>query len=74
MWLSPKPSAGLPTLTECEQCNGSGRMWLRVSAFSDQLKAHECDWCFGSGEIYNDERTPWEKVSATRAPALKGTS
>lgn len=61
-------------MNECEQCAGSGRMWLRVSAFSDQVKAHECDWCFGAGKIYNDERSAWEKASGTKAHVLRGIS
>ncbi len=37
----------------CNECDGSGSMWLRYSQWSDQLEQHECDWCFGSGEIFD---------------------
>ena len=40
-------------MIDCNECDGSGTMWLRYSPWSDQLKQHECDWCFGSGEIFD---------------------
>ena len=61
-------------MNECEQCRGSGRMWMLVSPWSDQVKPIECDWCFGAGEIHNDERSAWEKASGTRVHVLRGTS
>jgi len=40
-------------MIDCNECDGSGSMWLRHSQWSDQLEQHECDWCFGSGEIFD---------------------